>query len=209
MSSHVSSHRRPSVLIAIWNLFSLLSSILGLASAADNFIWWRGHIEVAIHAYKRLAYPLFHLLFSWVPFKVPPNVFDYLILGSLVTVSHIRALFASDQVWGQDFGVIPGYYWGESPLKVIGGLVGRLLFWPIVAVYYLVKFFRGFNAPSSADRWREYYTRHPPKGRTLDESIDMMLRYERAEQVESRRFLLWLILTVLGFLVLRTWNQYL
>ena len=195
-------------LVGLWNIFSILSGILGLASIVEDFTKWQGYIETIISAYRNIVHPVFELLFSWVWFMIPTIFYDYMVIGLLVTISFLRALYAADEVEGYRIGLIPSQFWGENPLFVTGTLAARLAFWPLIIIFYLYRCLSGFDESKVESSWKDYYTRRP-QTESLAISVRRMVKYEFARYTEGIRFFQWLGVVSFGLILLLAVNQFL
>lgn len=159
----------------IWNIFSICAGVLSLSSISESFIKWREFIIQVINCYRSIIHPIFEFLFSWIPITIPTYIYDYFVLGMMVSASYLRALHAADKIQGYSFGLLPSDLYGENILKIIVAILLRILGWPIIMVKYLIKLFEGFSESNSFNKWQDHFDRNPPLKGNKEERVRSMV----------------------------------
>lgn len=71
----------------VLSTFLLVFSLLGLST---DLVEYNSHIENWILIWKSIAHYPWHFLFAWVPVDIPSFIFDYLIIGAILSVALFR-----------------------------------------------------------------------------------------------------------------------
>jgi len=186
---------------SIWNWFSTISGIVGLASLLDNLLVWKGFIGKFIGFYQSLIYPIFNFLFTWVPFSIPNYVYDYLVLGIIVAGSYIRTLTSIDEIQGYGSNIIP------LDLEFTGVII-RVVGWPFVLGAYSIRLIiKRFDEKKEEERWLSHYKNNPPKGGDLENRVKSMVRYSYGVYMEPIKFFQWFGAISVGCILLVILNQ--
>jgi hypothetical protein len=96
---------------------NLLLTLVGLANLTDSMVDWAALVRVVLDQYQSLVYPVFKLLFEWLPCEMPTLVWDYIFVGLIVAGSYARAQSMYTWTW-------------DSTRKA----VVSFLFWPMLFV---------------------------------------------------------------------------
>lgn len=79
----------------LWNLFGTIGGVISLSSMVqtwfDALLKWKGFIASIIESYRSIVEPAMDFLFGWLPFVVPYWMGDYLIVGTIISLSWRRA----------------------------------------------------------------------------------------------------------------------
>ncbi len=118
--------KQESPLAIIWNVISVIGTILGLVSFADDFVTWKNTFVKLIDAYRIIV----HYPFNLFQIRLNDYLIDYLFIGSLCGGSFYKA---------HTFGIKNGYL---RPLRYDTGVkvcyfILYLLFWPLGVVITL------------------------------------------------------------------------
>ena len=119
-----------------WAAVSFAIMCLGLAGISDGYVEWKNWIESGFMLHWRNAkqYVYDHVFF-WVPFKIPPGLIDYCLIGS----TFLKAMyFSQGRQWRKQFFGMEFDIPYESALKLSNpslknslALLARILFFPI------------------------------------------------------------------------------
>jgi len=177
-------------LAVIWNIFSIITGLLSLASIADTLTQWKSFFLKVISLYRSIFHPLFEYLFSWVWFPIPTYIYDYLIIGFLIATTYVRALKVRRRVEGLS-GIFLGLHRSDirNILDAIGLLLARTIFWPFFFFVYLYRLIKGFNEEKSKKKASELWPENTPD---RDGLIEEDVMFDFADYIESIRFFQWL-----------------
>lgn len=88
------------ILLIVWFTFSTVSTVISLASLADDIIAWTTFIRGLIASYREIVNFIWGHFFSLFRLELPQSVHDYLTINSLFAASVAWALFHSSEKLG-------------------------------------------------------------------------------------------------------------
>jgi len=181
----------------IWNFLSGIASVAGLASLADSIIKINGFVNIIIETYQSIFYPIFEFVFSYFSFNPPHYFYDYLIIGALIISSHIQALKSVDSYRGHGHSrLIPSDFIFDRHVDTVSVILGRLLFWPLLLLEYLIKNFTlKFDEEAKTKGWTNHFEEEAnPRydSETLKNQVKRMVKFEYSSYLEHKRFFQWL-----------------
>jgi len=185
---------------SVWNWFSAFSGVLGIASLAKGIIEWGSFISEWVDWYQFLAHKFFDFLFFWVPFIVPTELYDYLVIGTIITASHFKTLNSIDILRGYKHSIIPT---GVTKSEILFRLFG----WPVTFGSYWIKLGVSFDVHTERHHWQKRCESLGLTGEKLNKAIENKIYNEYCNYLLPKQFFRWFMAIVFGFVLLVIFNQ--
>ncbi len=128
---------KKSVISKVWDIFSMLGGIVGLASMSEGIINWIDFFETIVFFYQQNIRPVI----IWIPnlFDWQTWVADYIFVGALFVSSRTRAAFQMmEGHWKIDVSRYKWYhFWAPHQVGSVILQSLMIVIWPIVIIMFL------------------------------------------------------------------------
>lgn len=173
-------------IIYLSQIVSTIGGAISLGSLISDVVVWKRLPLRIILLYQDVTYPIFNFITSWLPFKLPEFICDYIVIGLIVFGSNFKAMKDADHIRGFKY-LFPTDLFFE-------GIFERIFLWPILIVYYTIRALIGYDEPSVRKRWEKFFSNpdNVPQSYTFEKAVNEWTLRTYGEYVESVRFLLWL-----------------
>ena len=96
------------ILVGAWFAFSTISTVISIASLAQDIIAWSEFIRGLIDSYRKVVNFLWGNLFAIFHLTLPQYVYDYLTINALCATAVAWALHSSSTTLG--FGALRSFW---------------------------------------------------------------------------------------------------